>query len=84
MIHDLHEQGRQVQILDIAAGAGRYVIEVMHELSEIPIRAVLRDYRDENVEAARSWKAKGLAVCPDIAQEHDRKPIRKDLDALDV
>src|SRR4029078_8785361 len=52
MIREVHRQGRPVRILDIAAGAGRYVVEVMHELSEIPISAVLRDYRDENVQAA--------------------------------
>ena len=54
VIHDLHRQRRRVGILDIAAGAGRYVIEAMHELPEIPISAVLRDYRSENVEAVRA------------------------------
>src|SRR4051812_30371001 len=49
-----HAEGRSVNILDIAAGAGRYVIEAMAALPGIPARAVLRDYREENVEAARA------------------------------
>lgn len=49
-----HAEGRPVNILDIAAGAGRYVIETMAALPEIPARAILRDYRDESVEAARA------------------------------
>jgi SAM-dependent methyltransferase len=47
-----YAEGRPVNILDIAAGAGRYVIETMAALPEIPARAILRDYRQENVEAA--------------------------------
>jgi alpha-beta hydrolase superfamily lysophospholipase/SAM-dependent methyltransferase len=53
-IKELHRQGRPIRILDIAAGAGRYVIETMHALAEIPISATLRDYKDENVRAARA------------------------------
>jgi SAM-dependent methyltransferase len=52
-IQEMHCRGRDVRILDIAAGAGRYVIETMHELRDIPISAVLRDYKPENVAAAR-------------------------------
>lgn len=46
-------QGRPVRILDIAAGAGRYVLETMRSLSHIQMSAVLRDYKPENLEAAR-------------------------------
>jgi alpha-beta hydrolase superfamily lysophospholipase/SAM-dependent methyltransferase len=46
-------QGRPVRVLDIAAGAGRYVLETMHALSHIRMSAVLRDYKPENLEAAR-------------------------------
>jgi SAM-dependent methyltransferase len=53
-IKELHRQRRSIRILDIAAGAGRYVIETMHALAEIPISATLRDYKDENVGAARA------------------------------
>ena len=49
-IIELHRQGRPVRILDIAAGAGRYVIETMKSLSHIPMTATLRDYKKENIE----------------------------------
>jgi SAM-dependent methyltransferase len=53
-IRALHRERPSVHILDIAAGAGRYVIETMHELADIPITATLRDYKEENVAAARA------------------------------
>jgi alpha-beta hydrolase superfamily lysophospholipase/SAM-dependent methyltransferase len=46
--------GRAVRIVDIAAGRGRYLLETMRDLRSIPMTAVLRDYKDENVEAARA------------------------------
>src|SRR6266487_2120986 len=54
VIEKLHEEGRPVRILDIAAGAGRYVMETMHELPGVSINATLRDYKQENVDAARA------------------------------
>jgi hypothetical protein len=39
--------------LDIASGAGRYVLETLHHLRHIPISAVLRDYKQENLDAVR-------------------------------
>jgi alpha-beta hydrolase superfamily lysophospholipase/SAM-dependent methyltransferase len=53
VIKELHKEGRPVRILDIAAGAGRYVMETLHELPDISISATLRDYKQENVDAAR-------------------------------
>jgi SAM-dependent methyltransferase len=47
-------ENRPVQILDIAAGAGRYVIETLRAMPEISISAMLRDYKQENVTAARA------------------------------
>ena len=52
-IRRVHEAGRPVRILDIAAGAGRYVLETMRALPDIPISALLRDYKTENLEAAQ-------------------------------
>lgn len=43
---------RAVRIVDIAAGGGRYLLETMRALSEIPMTAQLRDYKQENVDAA--------------------------------
>jgi alpha-beta hydrolase superfamily lysophospholipase/SAM-dependent methyltransferase len=54
VIETLHREGRHVRILDIAAGAGRYVMETMHEFPDTSISATLRDYKQENVDAARA------------------------------
>ncbi|HEX4708705.1 MAG TPA: bifunctional alpha/beta hydrolase/class I SAM-dependent methyltransferase [Candidatus Udaeobacter sp.] len=54
VIKELHSEGQPVRILDIAAGAGRYVMETVHELRSIPITAILRDYKQENVDAGRA------------------------------
>ena len=43
-----------MRILDIAAGAGRYVIETIRDMPEIPIGATLCDYKQENVDAVRA------------------------------
>ena len=54
VIENLHREGRCIRILDIAAGAARYVIETVHELPDISTNVVLRDYKQENVDAARA------------------------------
>jgi alpha-beta hydrolase superfamily lysophospholipase/SAM-dependent methyltransferase len=54
VIETLHREGRPVRILDIAAGAGRYVMETLHEFPDISASAILRDYKQENVAAARA------------------------------
>src|SRR5947207_3508478 len=53
VIEKTQAEGRPVRIVDIAAGGGRYLLETMRDLREIPMTAVLRDYKEENVEAAR-------------------------------
>lgn len=50
-MREVHDDGRPVHILDIAAGPGRYVLETL-AASEIPATATLRDYKVANVEAA--------------------------------
>jgi alpha-beta hydrolase superfamily lysophospholipase/SAM-dependent methyltransferase len=60
-IRRTHAEGRPVRLLDIASGPGRYVLETIHKLGEIPITAVLRDYRQENLDAAR-WLAAELGL----------------------
>jgi len=54
LIVKTHRQNRAIRILDIASGAGRYVIETIRSLPEIPINATLCDYKQENVNAARA------------------------------
>ena len=63
VIQKVHAKERSVRILDIAAGAGRYVIETMHGVRQIPIAARLRDYKQENVEAA-------LALARELEIDH--------------
>jgi alpha-beta hydrolase superfamily lysophospholipase/SAM-dependent methyltransferase len=53
VIQHLHDCGRTIHIVDIAAGGGRYLLEVMRDLAHIPMAALLRDYKEENVAAAR-------------------------------
>jgi alpha-beta hydrolase superfamily lysophospholipase/SAM-dependent methyltransferase len=54
VIAKVHCQNRPVRILDVAAGAARYVIETIRAMPEIPIGATLCDYKQENVDAARA------------------------------
>lgn len=63
----LGEEGRQIDIVDIAAGHGRYVLEALEaEGVARPNSILLRDYSDINVEAGNRLIAeKGLA---DIAR----------------
>lgn len=49
----LRESGREVRILDIAAGHGRYVIEAIEKLEAPPDSVLLRDYSDINVGKGR-------------------------------
>jgi len=63
VIETEHQEGERIHILDIAAGAGRYVIETMRSLPEIPASALLWDYKQENVDAAtRLAKDSGLST----------------------
>jgi alpha-beta hydrolase superfamily lysophospholipase len=52
VIEETHGRGHPVHIVDIAAGAGRYLLETMRALPEVPMTALLRDYKQENVDAA--------------------------------
>jgi SAM-dependent methyltransferase len=54
VILKMHGENRPLRILDIAAGAGRYVIESIRDMPNIPISATLCDYKEENVEAMRA------------------------------
>ncbi|MCE4068091.1 MULTISPECIES: bifunctional alpha/beta hydrolase/class I SAM-dependent methyltransferase [Pseudomonas] len=45
----LREQGREVRILDIAAGHGRYILEALQGVEPLPESVLLRDYSELNV-----------------------------------
>src|SRR5262249_32262132 len=53
MIERAAATGRNVHIIDIAAGTGRYVIETMQELPNVSISALLRDNSSANAEIIR-------------------------------
>ncbi len=47
----VHGEGRAIRIVDIAAGRGRYVLDALREAAQRPASALLRDYREDNVQA---------------------------------
>jgi alpha-beta hydrolase superfamily lysophospholipase/SAM-dependent methyltransferase len=77
VIERVHAAGAPVGIVDIAAGGGRYLLETMHALPHIPMRALLRDYKRENVDAAARFAAElGLTnVSVEVGDAFDRAAI---------
>jgi hypothetical protein len=62
----LRDDGREVRIVDIAAGHGRYILEALQGVSPLPESILLRDYSDINVrDGGALIREKGLG---DIAQ----------------
>jgi alpha-beta hydrolase superfamily lysophospholipase len=57
----LAARGVPIRVMDIAAGHGRYVLEVLEASTITPESVLLRDYSDINVEAGRELiRKKGL------------------------
>ena len=54
VIEKARENGCHIRILDIAAGPGRYVLEAVQKCPEVSMSVTLRDYKQENVDAARA------------------------------
>lgn len=48
----MRESAKPVHIVDIAAGGGRYVLETLQRVKDVPATAVLRDYKPVNIDAA--------------------------------
>ncbi|MBW4964367.1 class I SAM-dependent methyltransferase family protein, partial [Sulfitobacter sp. CW3] len=62
----LRADDREVRIVDIAAGHGRYILEALQGVSPLPESILLRDYSDINVrDGGALIREKGLG---DIAQ----------------
>jgi SAM-dependent methyltransferase len=58
LIREQHGRGLSVHVVDVAAGPGRYVLEVLKALPpEIHATATLRDYKTANLDAARKLAA---------------------------
>jgi len=76
-IDELRKQGRPVRVLDIACGAGRYVLETLAANTGIESSAVLRDYKQENLDAAKqhSERLKFRDVTLERADAFDRESI---------
>jgi alpha-beta hydrolase superfamily lysophospholipase len=49
----LRHEGREVHLVDIAAGYGRYIIDALHGVRPLPESVQLRDYCDINVRDGR-------------------------------
>ena len=77
VIERAHAEGLPVRILDVAAGGGRYLLETMRDVREIPMTALLRDYKQENVDAATRLAAElGLTnVTVKLGDAFDRSSI---------
>ena len=61
-MEQLREQHREVRIVDIAAGHGRYILEALEGVSPLPESILLRDYSDINVREGSALIAeKGLS-----------------------
>jgi esterase/lipase/SAM-dependent methyltransferase len=56
-MRELHAAGRGVHILDAACGGGRYVLETLAGMHHIPATALLRDYKQQNLDAAERLRA---------------------------
>jgi len=56
-IEKVHAARQPAHLLDIAAGPGRYVLEAMQSARH-PVTALLRDAREDNIEAARDLAAR--------------------------
>ena len=60
-ITQLRAQQRPVHIVDIAAGHGRYILEALQGLGQLPDSILLRDYSELNVQQGSALiEAKGL------------------------
>ncbi len=75
-IETQQNEGKEVQIVDIAAGHGRYILETVNQLPQKPASILLRDYSELNVEKGSLLiQQKGLT---DIAQFEQGNAFSKD------
>jgi alpha-beta hydrolase superfamily lysophospholipase/SAM-dependent methyltransferase len=52
-----HHEGQDIHILDAACGGGRYVLETLARTREVSATALLRDYRQQNLNVAEARRA---------------------------
>jgi len=56
-IEEQHAAGRQVHVVDVATGHGRYVLEVLGQLPQVRASALLRDYSPLNIREGEALAA---------------------------
>ena len=54
MIENLYAQGKEVRIVDVATGHGRYVLDAIKTHRGKPVSALLRDFDENNVQAGQA------------------------------
>jgi len=69
-IEQVHAAGKPVHVVDIATGCGRYVLETLKSVSSIPITALLRDFKLQNLEEGRRL-ASGLGLANAAFEQGD-------------
>ncbi len=79
-IERVHASGQAVRLLDIATGCGRYVLDTIKEIPDIPVKALLRNYKQANLEAGRKL-AKEMGI-KDVAFQHGDAFDRVDLASI--
>jgi alpha-beta hydrolase superfamily lysophospholipase/SAM-dependent methyltransferase len=52
-MEQLHTDGRPVRVVDVACGPGRYLLETIRSVPDVPVTAVLRDRSPRCLEAGR-------------------------------
>jgi alpha-beta hydrolase superfamily lysophospholipase len=65
-IEKVHSEGKPVHLVDIASGPGRYLLDTLKKIPQIPISAVMRDWSDQGLEAGRKL-AQEMNVSNDLA-----------------
>jgi alpha-beta hydrolase superfamily lysophospholipase len=56
-VRAVHAERATARILDVASGPGRYVLDLMRRLPEIPIEALLRDWDEQGLAQGRELAA---------------------------
>src|SRR5688572_30559283 len=80
-IQETAAAGKPIHIVDIAAGGGRYVLEVLHRLKDTPATALLRDYKPVNIDAAAKLASR-LGLDDRVTVEQGDAFDRNDLSRL--
>ncbi|MDR1976460.1 MAG: bifunctional alpha/beta hydrolase/class I SAM-dependent methyltransferase [Campylobacteraceae bacterium] len=68
-IESLRKDGKSVDIVDIAAGHGRYVLDTISQISPLPDSVLLRDFSEINVKAGQELiRSKNLSLTAKFVQ----------------